>query len=87
VLGAAAHATPLVMAPIATDQHEMAEQVEQAGAGTICSTQPLSPTAVRESFRGLSANPAYSAAAARLREQILSMPTPADLLGRLKQLV
>jgi UDP:flavonoid glycosyltransferase YjiC (YdhE family) len=75
------------MTPVATDQHEMAEQVEQAGAGTICSTQPLSRAAVRESFRELSANPAYCAAAGRLREQILSMPPPADLLGRLQQLV
>ena len=83
VLGALAHAIPLVVAPVATDQYEMAAQVEHAGAGRACSTQPLSPAAVRESFQEVNANPAYSAAAARLREQILSMPTPADLLPRL----
>jgi calicheamicin 3'-O-methyl-rhamnosyltransferase len=87
VLGALAHAIPLVVAPVATDQYEMAAQVEQAGAGRACSTQPLSPAAVRESFQEVNANPAYSAAAARLREQILSMPTPADLLPRLDELV
>jgi UDP:flavonoid glycosyltransferase YjiC (YdhE family) len=87
VLGALAHATPLVVAPVATDQYEMAAQVEQAGAGRACSTQPLSPAAVRESFQEVSANPAYSAAAARLGEQILSMPTPADLIPRLDELI
>lgn len=87
VLGALAHAIPLVVAPVATDQYEMAAQVEHAGAGRECSTQPLSPAAVRESFQEVNANPAYSAAAARLREQILSMPTPADLLPRLDELV
>ncbi len=87
VLGALAHAIPLVVAPVATDQYEMAAQVEHAGAGRACSTQPLSPAAVRESFQEVNANPAYSAAAARLREQILSMPTPADLLPRLDELV
>jgi UDP:flavonoid glycosyltransferase YjiC (YdhE family) len=87
VLGALAHATPLVVAPVATDQYEMAAQIEHAGVGRACSTQPLSPAAVRESFQEVNANPAYSAAAARLREQILSMPTPADLLPRLDELV
>ncbi len=87
MLGALAHAIPLVVAPVATDQYEMAAQVEHAGAGRACSTQPLSPAAVRESFQEVNANPAYSAAAARLREQILSMPTPADLLPRLDELV
>lgn len=87
VLGALAHATPLVVAPVATDQHEMAEQVQQAGVGRTCCTQPLSPAAVRASFQEVSTNPAYSAAAARLSEQILSMPTPADLLPRLDELV
>ncbi len=83
VLGALAHATPLVVAPVATDQYEMAAQVEQAGAGRACSTQPLLPAAVRESFQEVSCDPAYPATAARLREQILSMPTPEDLLPRL----
>jgi hypothetical protein len=41
---------------------------------------------LRESFREASANPAYSAASAELREQILSMPTPEDILGRLDEL-
>ena len=68
VLGALAHATPLVVAPVATDQYEMAAQVEQAGTGKACSTQPLSTAAVGESYREVSTNPAYSAAAARLRE-------------------
>jgi UDP:flavonoid glycosyltransferase YjiC (YdhE family) len=86
VLGALAHATPLVVAPVATDQYEMAEQVEQAGAGRACSAEPLSAAAVRESFHEVSSNPAYSAATARLRKQILSMPAPADLLGRLDEL-
>jgi len=87
VLGALAHAIPLVVAPVATDQYEMAAQIEHAGAGRACSTQPLSPAAVRESFQEVSANPAYSAAAARLREQILSMPTPAELVRRLDELL
>ena len=87
VLGALAHAIPLVVAPVATDQYEMAAQIEHAGAGRACATEPLSPAAVRESFQEVSANPTYTAAAARLREQILSMPTPADLLGRLEGLV
>ena len=85
VLGALAHATPLVTAPVATDQYEMAAQVSQAGAGTVCSTEPLSPDTVRESVREVSTNPAYSAAAARLREQILSMPTPRYILLRLEE--
>jgi len=42
---------------------------------------------VRESFQEVSCDPAYAAASARLREQILSMPTPADLLLRLEELV
>ncbi len=87
VLGALAHGRPLVLAPVATDQYEMAAQIEHAGAGRACSTQPLSPAAVRESFHEVSRDPAYTAASARLGEQILSMPTPEDLLPRLDELV
>jgi UDP:flavonoid glycosyltransferase YjiC (YdhE family) len=86
VLGALAHATPLVVAPVATDQHEMAAQVEQAGVGIVCSTAPLSPATVREAFQEVSSDPAYSAASAGLREQIVSMPTPVDLIPRLDEL-
>jgi UDP:flavonoid glycosyltransferase YjiC (YdhE family) len=87
VLGALAHAAPLVVVPVATDQYEMAAQVERAGAGTVCSIQPLSPGAAREAFQEVSSDPAYLAASARLREQIVSMPTPADVIPRLDQLV
>ena len=52
VLGALAHGIPLVVAPVATDQYEMAAQVEQAGAGRACSIQPLSRRGARELPRG-----------------------------------
>ncbi|MGH2833930.1 MAG: glycosyltransferase [Solirubrobacteraceae bacterium] len=87
VLGALAHATPLVLAPIATDQYEMAAQIEHAGAGLVCSTQPLSPAAVREAFHQVSSNPACSTASAWLRDQIVSMPAPEDLIPRLAELI
>jgi hypothetical protein len=48
---------------------------------------PLAAPAPRPARATGLADPAYSAASARLREQILSMPTPADLLGRLDELV
>jgi UDP:flavonoid glycosyltransferase YjiC (YdhE family) len=86
VLGALAHATPLVTLPVAADQHRIAAQVAQAGAGLVCPDEPVSASAIRDAFRRISADPAYPAAAARIRRQILSMPTPADVVARLEKL-
>ncbi len=87
VLGSLAHAKPLVMAPVAADQHEIAAQIVQAGAGAICPTRPISRIEVRDALRAIRADPAYGAAAARLGEQIHSMPAPAEVVAKLETLV
>lgn len=81
VLGALAHGIPLVMVPIAADQHEIAQGVAEAGAGVT----PAATTAdVRDAFRSVREDPAYAKAAARIRDDILAMPTPETVVARLE---
>jgi UDP:flavonoid glycosyltransferase YjiC (YdhE family) len=82
VLGALAHGVPLVLAPVASDQFEIAEQVAAAGAGLVCA-RPVTAAAVRRAYDTIGAEPGYRAAAARIRDEILAMPTPAAVVERL----
>jgi UDP:flavonoid glycosyltransferase YjiC (YdhE family) len=88
VLGALAHGIPLVMAPVASDQHKIAAQVAGAGAGLVCSGEtPATADAVRQASDKVSSDVTYRSAADRIREQIHSMPTSAVVVGQLEKYV
>ncbi|WP_233621799.1 glycosyltransferase [Amycolatopsis sp. WAC 04182] len=83
VLGALAHGVPLVVSPLATDQFDMAAQVDGAGAGVL--TDPGSPTrtGIRDAVRTVLADPAYRESAASLAARIAAMPEPGSVLDQL----
>ncbi|MFJ8917414.1 glycosyltransferase [Amycolatopsis sp. NPDC102389] len=87
VLGALAHGVPLVVSPLATDQFDMAAQVDGAGAGVL--TDPGSPTrtGIRDAVRTVLDDPAYRASAASLAAWIAAMPAPASVLEQLQEYV
>ncbi|OLZ53030.1 glycosyltransferase [Amycolatopsis keratiniphila] len=85
VLGALAHGVPMVVSPLATDQFDMAAQVDAAGAGVLA--DPGSPTraGIRDAVRTVLGDPAYRASAASLAAWIATMPGPASVLDRLPE--
>jgi UDP:flavonoid glycosyltransferase YjiC (YdhE family) len=64
------------MAPVASDQFEIAEQVAAAGAGVVSDR-------IRDAYDTITAGTGYRSAAGRIRDEILAMPTPAAVVDRL----
>ena len=87
VLGALAHGKPLVMLPIASDQHTIAAQVAAAGAGRFRAPGPSSAPELREAFRQVARDPAHAEAARKISVQMHSMPEPEAVIGSLEKLV
>jgi UDP:flavonoid glycosyltransferase YjiC (YdhE family) len=86
VLGALAHGRPLLMLPIASDQPQIAALVATAGAGVAAGPDTTSAD-IRALFGEVSANPSYSHAATLVRDEILGMPAPEDIVPRLEKFV
>lgn len=94
VLGSLAAGVPVVVVPVFADQFENARPVAERGAGVAVPTTidghgwrtpvgeadaPRIAEAVKEVLR----DPSYRAAAAQVGEEILSNPTPVDVLATL----
>nr|BBE36478.1 glycosyl transferase [Streptomyces sp. SoC090715LN-16] len=77
----AAHAgVPQLVVPQVFDQRTDAEQLAGTGAGRFVLGQELTPQSVRRELDALLADPGYAKNAVRLRDQLRSLPTPADLV-------
>ena len=87
VLGGLAHGVPLVLAPLATDQFDMADQVVAAHAGVLAGSGMPSLAGVRDGVRAVRADPSYRDSAAGIAARMAAMPSPGAVLDRLHTII
>jgi zeaxanthin glucosyltransferase len=83
---ALAHGVPLVVAPIARDTPITASHVARIGAGIRVPFRRVSPDALRAAIVTVLSDPAYRAAAAKIRDSSASAGGAAAAAARLEQL-
>jgi UDP:flavonoid glycosyltransferase YjiC (YdhE family) len=83
---ALAHGLPVVVVPISADQPENAARCAALGLGTVIEPAELTPEAALQAVRAVLGDPAYRAAAERLREEIAALPGPEHAVALLERL-
>jgi UDP:flavonoid glycosyltransferase YjiC (YdhE family) len=86
VVGALAHGVPVVVLPLGADQPDNAERVEALGAGVVLDAAAASADRIAAAVEAVLAEPAYRAAAERLRDETAALPGPGEALGWLEAL-
>jgi len=86
-LAALGHGLPLLTIPQGADQFRNAERCATAGVGRSLMPTDVSPDAIAFHVSALLADAAYRRNAARVQREIQTMPSPADVVGRLEELV
>jgi UDP:flavonoid glycosyltransferase YjiC (YdhE family) len=86
MMTALAHGVPQLALPNVSDQHFNARRLAASGAGTKLEQGEGTDAAVREHVWDLLSRASWRDNAARLREQVQAMPTPADVVGVLTKL-
>ncbi|MEU4092623.1 glycosyltransferase [Streptomyces sp. NPDC026673] len=81
--GAAARGIPAVVIPGSAGQQRQANRLQAAGAGVALPIGEQSPEAVTAAVGRLLAEPAFTAAAQRLRDEIAAMPSASEVARRL----
>ncbi len=74
LLGAAAHGLPQLVLPQGADQPGNAAALAATGAGLVLGPGAVTPSAVAGAVGRLLAEPGFTAAAARLRDEIAALP-------------
>ncbi|GLZ36623.1 nucleotide disphospho-sugar-binding domain-containing protein [Actinokineospora sp. NBRC 105648] len=79
---------PHLVLPGITDTFVVADRVVATGVGrTVDEAGPQNdPEVVRETLRGLLDDPGHAQAATKLRDEVLAMPTPAEVVPILEEL-
>lgn len=86
-VAALAYGVPLlVLPPQAPIFHRVADAVARSGAGRVLAAAEATPDAFRREVRLLLEDPAYLQAAARVRDEIDGMPSPASVVQVLERL-
>ena len=83
---ALAHGLPLVVVPVSADQPENAARCGTLGLGRVVAPAALTPAGARQAVLAVLADPAYRAAAERIRDEMAALPGPeyaVELLERL----
>ena len=82
-MAALAHGLPSVLLPVGADQPHTAAVVAGLGAGVVL--DPLSATSqeIGSAVRRVLEDGAYAAAARRVREEYLALPSPPAAVGRI----
>jgi UDP:flavonoid glycosyltransferase YjiC (YdhE family) len=75
-IGALAAGVPIVVLPMGADQPENAQRVEALGAGVSLDVMRCTPAEVGAAVEAVLGEPAYRAAAARVRDEIAALPGP-----------
>ncbi|MDQ1039007.1 glycosyltransferase (activator-dependent family) [Streptomyces sp. V3I8] len=87
-LDSVAHEVPqLFVGRVVPDVEERGERMEEAGAGLSIPPAELSGKRIKESLVRLLDEPAFREGAARLREERLTQPTPAEAVRELEAMV
>ncbi|MDX2705845.1 glycosyltransferase [Streptomyces sp. PA03-6a] len=81
--GAAARGIPAVVVPGAAGQQRQAFRLQAAGAGVAMPIGEQGPEAVTAAVSRVLAEPAFTAAAERLRDEIAAMPSASEVAERL----
>lgn len=66
---------------------EMARRVVEAGAAIVVTPQEATSDVIAKSCQEIISNPGYAAAAAKLAQEIASLPLPAEVAQRIERLV
>lgn len=74
MLGGLVHGVPQVALPRGTDQPENAALMARAGAGVVVAPEDYSPESIAAAVAEVVGDPAYGAAAGRVRDEIAAMP-------------
>ncbi len=86
MMAALTEAVPMVLLPAAADQHENAARCVAAGVGIAIDPSERSPEAVADAARRLLGASPFHVAARAVRDDLLQMPPPEQLLPRLEAL-
>ncbi|WP_406262311.1 hypothetical protein OH779_07260 [Actinacidiphila glaucinigra] len=81
--GAAARGIPAVVVPGAPGQQRQAFRLQAAGAGLALPIGDQAPESVTAAVVRLLAEPGFTAAAQRLRDELAAMPSAAEVARRL----
>jgi MGT family glycosyltransferase len=87
MLGAVAAAVPILAIPQGADQFMNAERIVDAGLGLRILPDELVPPMIHERLTSLLDDPRYASVGRAFRAEIQTMPSPAEVVGRLAALV
>ncbi|MEU3170414.1 nucleotide disphospho-sugar-binding domain-containing protein, partial [Streptosporangium sp. NPDC006930] len=82
----ASHGVPQLVLPKLFDEPVLGDHLAGLGAGLVVRGGEATGARVREDLLRLLGDPSYTHAAARLREEMHTMPTPNDLVPELERL-
>ena len=74
MLGGLVHGVPQVALPRGTDQPDNAALLARAGAGTVVAPEEYAVETIAGAVTEVTGDPAYRAAAGRVRDEIAAMP-------------
>ena len=74
MLGGLVHGVPQVALPRGTDQPQNAALLARAGAGVVVAPEDYAVPAIRAAVARVNGDPAFRAAAGRIRDEIAAMP-------------
>jgi UDP:flavonoid glycosyltransferase YjiC (YdhE family) len=83
VTGTLAHGLASVLLPVGADQPHTAALVAELGAGVALDPLSATPEDIAAAVHRVLDEPAFGAAAARLREQFLALPSAADAVAEI----
>ncbi len=86
VMAALTHGLPLVVIPLSADQPVNAARCAALGLGAVIAPANLTPEAAREAVQAVLSDPAYRAAAGRMRAEIAALPGPEHAVALLERL-
>ncbi len=86
VMAALGHGLPMVILPVAADQPDNARRCVDLGVAEAVKTDERAPETIRAATRKVLADPRYRENAARLRDEIQTMPGPSDAVALLERL-
>jgi Erythromycin biosynthesis protein CIII-like, C-terminal domain len=86
LVAALANGLPVVVVPVAADKPANAARCAALGLGRVVPPADLTPETVRQAVLSVLGDPAYRAAAQRMRAEIAALPGPKHAVALLEQL-
>jgi UDP:flavonoid glycosyltransferase YjiC (YdhE family) len=86
VMGALAYGLPQVVIPMGADQPHNAKRCAALGLGVVLDPVAATPEMINNAISSVLAEPAYRAAAERIRDEIAALPPPASVVSLLERL-